>query len=70
LSIKGAIARANTTQAKIARDMNVDPSAVNGWVTGRFMPTANRLSELANKLGCTVDELLREEKEEEKLNAQ
>lgn len=61
MSIKGAIARANISQAQLARDMNVNPSAVNGWIVGRFMPTANRLSELAAKLNCTVDDLLKKE---------
>jgi len=65
LSIKSAMDRAGITQAQLARDMNVNPSAVNGWIAGRFSPNAKRLSELSEKLHCTVDELLKENGKEE-----
>lgn len=64
MSIKSAIEKSDKNQAQIARELSVDPSAVNGWASGRFMPTASNLSKLSALLGCTVDELLREEKEE------
>jgi transcriptional regulator with XRE-family HTH domain len=38
--------------------MGIDRSAIAKWETGAAMPRADKLTELAKILGCTVDELL------------
>ena len=54
----------NLTQAQLADRLGVDRSTVACWETGKCKPTADKLVKVADVLGCTVDELLREEKEE------
>ena len=49
------------TQEEFARLVGVDRSTVTKWETGKCKPTADKLVKVADVLGCTVDELLREE---------
>lgn len=51
----------NLTQAKLADFLNIRQSTVAMWETGESLPRADKLPELAKILGCTVDELLRDE---------
>lgn len=48
-------------QAEIAKKLSVAISAVSMWETGKTMPTADKLPDLAKILGCTIDELFEEE---------
>ena len=48
-----------TTQLEIATQMNVSQQAVAKWETDNALPRADKLVQLAEILGCTVDELLR-----------
>lgn len=52
------------TQEELAQLVGVGHSAVAKWETGKCKPTADKLVKVADVLGCTVDELLREEKKE------
>ncbi len=45
-------------QAELARILSVDQTAVSQWERGKSMPRAERLTDIAQALGCTVDELL------------
>ena len=47
----------NLTQEDLAKKLIVDRSAVAMWETGKAMPRADKLPELAKILGCTIDEL-------------
>lgn len=47
------------SQEDVAKKMKITQSAVAKWENGESLPTANRLSELAKLLNCTVDELLK-----------
>mgnify|MGYP001851893557 FL=1 len=49
------------TQKEIASYFNINISTVAKWETGESLPRADKLPELAKILGCTVDELLRDE---------
>jgi len=51
----------NLTQEDIARVLGVGRTAVAMWETGKAMPTADKLPELARILGCTIDDLFRTE---------
>ena len=51
----------NLTQDDIAQKIGVKRSTVSMWETGESLPRADKLPELAKILGCTVDELLRDE---------
>lgn len=51
------------TQAELAKKLGVTQEAVTKWETGRNKPRASTLIKLAEILDCSVDELLKEEKE-------
>lgn len=51
---------------QIARELNVDPSAVSSWRNGRYFPNLEKLSQLADIFGCKVTDLL--EKPTKKIN--
>lgn len=54
------------SQKKFAEVVCVSRSTVSMWETGCTYPTANKLLTIATVLGCTVDELLKEEKQNER----
>lgn len=48
------------TQIEIAKELGVSHTTVSMWETGAALPRAGKLIKLADILGCTVDELLKE----------
>ena len=48
------------TQIEIAKELEVSHTTVSMWETGAAFPRAGKLIKLADILGCTVDELLKE----------
>ena len=54
------------TQEQLAQKLGVTQGAVNKWETSECCPKSSRLKEVAEALGCTVDELLRYDDEAEK----
>ncbi len=50
------------SQEQLASKLGVDRSTVAKWETGEAMPRADKLPELAKILGCTIDDLFKEEK--------
>ncbi len=46
------------TQIQVANILNINPSTVAKWETGKSVPRAEKLLELAALLGCTTDFLL------------
>ena len=50
----------NMTQTELADIMNVSFQAVSNWERGNSMPDISKLPQLAELLGCSVDELLNE----------
>ena len=46
------------TQSELIEMMGRDGGQVSTWETGKFLPGAYSLCELADVFGCTVDELL------------
>lgn len=49
------------TQNEVAKILGVVPSAVSKWERGLAKPRADKLVEIAKLYGCTVDELLVDE---------
>lgn len=55
-------AKAGLSQRAVAKELNITDAAVCLWETGKTLPRAALLPKLAALYGCTVDELLREDK--------
>lgn len=53
------------SQERLAELLGIDRSAVAKWETGKAMPTADKLPELARILGCTIDDLFKSVKGKE-----
>jgi len=51
------------TQQELADKLKVDQTAISQWERGEAMPRAEKLPEIAKALGCTIDELFKEEEE-------
>ena len=56
--IRDCRVKAGLTQAELAARVGVDRTSVVKWETGNAAPRAGKLLEIANAVGCTVDELL------------
>lgn len=63
MNIKKAREKAGLTQQELAEQLGIGQSAVAMWETQGFMPRTDKLPALAKILGCTIDELLRVDKE-------
>ena len=50
----------NISQMQLANELGISQQAINKWETGESLPRADKLLQLAEILGCTVDELLKE----------
>lgn len=59
--LKGCLRRAGMKQRELALALGVTDAAVSGWVVGVFLPAAAMLPRIAAALGCTVDDLFRED---------
>ena len=58
-NIKMLRQRQNLTQGDVAKELNISQQAIAKWETGAAMPRADKLTELAKVLGCTIDELMK-----------
>lgn len=61
MNIKNIRERVGLTQAEVAKALNVGQSAVAAWETGRALPRADKLIDIAKLLNCTIEELLKKE---------
>ena len=59
--LRGAI----PTQREVAQVLGVKGSAVSKWERGLSKPRADKLPILAKLYGCSIDELLSDQKEDE-----
>ena len=66
MRIKELRKKCGLTQEKLAVALGVDRSTITCWETGRSKPRTEVLLKLSNVLGCTVDELLKEENKNER----
>ena len=51
----------NMSQKELAKKMGLSPSTVSMWEKGERSPRTDKLPDLARALGCTIDDLFREE---------
>ena len=58
--------RAGLTAVQLAERMHCTKTTVYFWETGRTWPSAALLPELAETLGCTIDDLFTDHGEEHK----
>ena len=56
--------RAGYTVAQLAERLSVTRATIYFWEQGRYLPNAGLLPELAEILGCTIDELFTDPNEE------
>lgn len=65
MSFLSARRKANLSQAAVAEKFGISAAAVSQWETGKTIPRGEKLREIAEMYGCTVDELLTDNKESE-----
>lgn len=65
MSFKIMREKALLTQAQVAQALNVNQSTVACWETNVCNPRADKLPAIAKLFGCTIDELLQGEVEDE-----
>ena len=51
---------ARMNQAELAAAMKVTKATVSCWVSGRAFPRIDKIQRIADVLGCTTDDLLKE----------
>lgn len=62
--LKAMRRRAGYTVAQLAERLSVTRTTIYFWEHGRYLPNAGLLPELAEILGCTIDELFADPNEE------
>lgn len=62
--LKAMRRRAGITVAQLAERLSVTRATIYFWEQGRYLPNAGLLPELAEILGCTIDDLFTEPNEE------
>ena len=65
MNIKKAREKAGLTQQDLADELGVGQSTVAMWETQKSLPRTDKLPELSKILGCTIDELLKGEDNDE-----
>ena len=63
VNIKEAREKAGLTQQDLANELGVGQSTVAMWETQKSLPRTDKLPALAKIIGCTIDELLKNEEE-------
>lgn len=51
------------SQKELANKLGITESAVCHWEAGRYLPTTDKLQQIAKTLGVTIDELLADSEE-------
>lgn len=62
------IERSGKTQREIAESINVPPSTLNTWITGKKYPRIDKIEMLANLFGVLKSDLIEDREEMEKKN--
>lgn len=61
MKIQGLRLSQNMTQDTLAEQLGVTRSTIAMWETGKAMPRADKLPEIAKVLGCNVSDLFEKE---------
>lgn len=59
MSFLSARKKVGMSQIDVAKALNISDAAVSMWETGKTMPRASLLLEIANLYQCTIDDLIR-----------
>ena len=59
MSFLSARTKAGLSQAAVAERLGISAASVCQWETGKNLPRSDKLIEIADLYGCTIDELLR-----------
>lgn len=59
MTFKEARIKAGLTQEEVAQKLGLNRSTIARWETGIGLPRADSLADIADVLGCTIDDLLR-----------
>lgn len=51
----------NLTQDELAKSLKIRRSTVAMWESGKSMPRSDKLQQLAEILGCSIDDLYRKD---------
>lgn len=62
--LKAMRRRAGFTVAQLAERLSVNRATIYFWEQGRYLPNAGLLPELAEILGCSIDDLFTDPNEE------
>ncbi len=65
MSFISARNKARLSQASVAERLGITAASVCQWETGKNLPRASLLREIASLYGCTIDELLAPTEEKE-----
>ena len=65
MSFRSARKKRGISALEAAEKLGVTDAAIYQWECGISLPTAKRLPEIAKLNGCTIDELLEKDKEEQ-----
>ena len=57
MRIKEMRQAAGLTQAELAAKINVNQTAVSQWERGIALPSCDKLTEIVDALGCSIDDL-------------
>ena len=63
-SLKALMKRQRLRQAQVGAALGVSQAAVSNWAIGKRNPPCDILPSLANVLGCSIDDLFKEEGEQ------
>lgn len=61
MSFASARKKANLTQAAVAEKFCISAASVSQWETGRNLPAAEKLPEIAALYNCSIDELFEQD---------
>lgn len=64
MSFRSARKKRGISAFEAAEKLGVTDAAIYQWECGISLPTAKRLPEIAKLYGCTIDELLEKDKED------
>ena len=60
VDIKSVRVSKNLTQDDLAKSLNVSRTTVTMWENNKSLPSITTVKKIAEVLGCTVDDLLKE----------
>lgn len=70
MKIKALMEKKGITAYRLAADLGFPQSTVSEWLSGAYVPKADKLLKIAKYLDVPVEELIRDETKEEVMSCQ